>query len=78
MKKLFALWYMNFLFIGALFAQTETVDEVNWPVIIILIVIAGAEIVLRAIPGAKWTGLLGLVINLLKFLSDWLNNKEEN
>ena len=78
MKKLFALWYMNLLFVGALFAQTKTVDEVNWPVIVILILVAGAEIVMRAIPGAKWTGVLGLVINLLKFLSDWLNNKGED
>ena len=78
MKKLFALWYMNLLFVGALFAQTETVDETNWAVIVILIIIAGAEIILRAIPCAKWPGLLGLVIILLKFLSVLLNNKEEN
>ncbi|MCH7826990.1 MAG: hypothetical protein IIC75_03280 [Bacteroidetes bacterium] len=77
--KAFSLAFMLMFISMSLCAQGGvSVDETNWPVIIILIVIAGAEIILRAIPGAKWTGVLGLVINLLKFLSDWLNNKEEN
>ena len=78
--KAFLLVFMLMFIPLLVFAQGigESGDETNWAIIIILIIIAGAEIILRAIPGAKWTGLLGLVINLLKFLSDWLNNKEEN
>ena len=78
--KAYSLFMLMMFVSMSVFAQGVGVegDETNWAVIVILSLVAIAEIVLRAIPGAKWTGLLGLVINLLKFLSDWLNNKEED
>ncbi len=76
MKKLLVLSFLMILFIGSLFAQGEApVEETNWVLIIIAGVIAVIEIIGRAIPNKNVTGILGLIINLLKQISDYLNNK---
>ena len=53
-------------------------DETNWPVVIIGIVITIIEIVMRTIPNIKVTGIIGLVINLLKSISDYLNRGKDD
>ncbi len=53
-------------------------DETNWPVVIIGIVITIIEIVMRTIPNQKFTGIIGLVINLLKNISDYLNRSKDD
>lgn len=81
MKNLFKRVFVRIYFLILLlipfvvFAQTDSGDETNWVGVIIGALIAVAEIVLRAIPNPKFTGIIGLVINLLKVVSDWLNNK---
>lgn len=53
------------------------VDDTNWIVVIIGAVIAVAEIVARSVPKESVKGLIGLVIDILKNVSDYLNNKEK-
>jgi len=79
MKKLLLLSFlMACLCSGMLFAQgVELAEETNWPLIIIAGIIALAEVALRAFPDKNFTGLIGLIINLLKLGSDYLNNKSD-
>ncbi|MHA2182224.1 MAG: hypothetical protein ACXAAH_12465 [Promethearchaeota archaeon] len=78
MKKVLFNLFMFALFMFAfvpVFAQVEPTEPTNWVVIIIGAVIAVIEIIMRAIPNPKTTGIIGLIINLLKQVSDYLNNK---
>ena len=78
LKNLIVGWAFLMMFILSpiyLFAQDGGVDEINWPVWIIGIIVTVAEVVLRTIPNPKITGIIGLVINILKVISDYLNNK---
>ena len=78
MKRLLLLSLLMIGFAGSLFAQGEVVaNTINWPLLIIMGLIAVAEVALRAFPDKNFTGLIGLVINLLKQGSDYLNNKSE-
>ena len=78
MKKLILLSFLMIGFVGSLFAEgVEIAEETNWPLIIIAGIIALAEVALRAFPDKKFTGLIGLIINLLKLGSDYLNNKSD-
>lgn len=59
------------------FGQVDVpAEEVPLAVIIIGVIVAGAEVVLRLIPKKSWTGILGLIINVLKMASDWLNRED--
>ena len=40
------------------------------------LVIAVSEAVLRVIPGKKYTGIIGAIINILKIVSDYFNRKK--
>ena len=55
--------------------DTPTGDDTNWVVVIIGAVIAVAEIVMRSVPKESLKGLIGLLIDVLKNISDYLNNK---
>jgi len=78
MKRSLLLSFLMIGFAGSLFAQgVGVVDETNWALLIITILIAVAEVVFRAVPDKKFTGPIGLLINLLKVASDYLNNKSE-
>ena len=80
MKKFLGL--LVALFFVAIWAATgQAIEEVpaestgvDW-VVIIGVAVGVIEIVARAIPNPKWTGLIGLLINVLKDVSEWLNNK---
>lgn len=76
MKNLILLSLL-FIAITAQAQTTEAADETNWPVLIIGIVITVVEIVARAVPNPKITGLIGLAVNLLKNISDYLNRGDK-
>ena len=77
MKRLLLLSLLMIGFVGSLFAQGEVVveDNTNWALLIITGLVALAEVGLRAFPNKNITGIIGLIINLLKVASDYLNNK---
>ena len=60
-----------------LFAQGVQTGDTNWPVTIIGIIIVVVEIVARSIDNPKVTGVIGLVINVLKNISDYLNRGKQ-
>ena len=68
---------MMFVSVAAMAQGDVPGDETNWPVVIIGIVITIIEIVMRTIPNTKVTGIIGLVINLLKSISDYLNRGKD-
>jgi len=55
------------------FAQGVETSETNWPVVIIGAIIIVVEVIARSIDNPKVTGLVGLAVNLLKNISDYLN-----
>ena len=73
------MFMLLMLFMAAplfLYAQDGGTDETNWAVIVISALVLVAEVVARAIPNPKVTGIIGLVINLLKNVSDYLNREK--
>lgn len=56
-------------------AQAEA-TEIDWPILVAGIVLAVLEVAGRAIPDPKWNGPIGLLINLVKLVSDYLNRKK--
>ena len=40
------------------------------------LIIVVSEAVLRLIPDKNWTGLIGVIINLLKVVSDYFNREK--
>ena len=71
------LMFLVFMIALPVMAQGEIpVEDPNWVIIIITAVIAVIEVIGRAIPG-KFNGIIGLIVDLLKYVSDYLNREEK-
>jgi hypothetical protein len=63
----------------SVFAQDDSPIPPNvgeWLPYIIAIIVAVFDVVARLIPKGSWKGIVGLIIDVLKWVSDTLNRKE--
>jgi len=78
--KIFFCFILMF-FTSALFAQTEPAVPVNvWHTIwaVVIPIIAGLyEVIVRIIPSVKNYSFIGKIIEILLWLSNFLNNKKK-
>ena len=76
MKKILMFSLLMIVFLPLLAQVDGTVEKTDWVVIIVTSLLGIIEVVGRWIP-SKFNGITGLVIDLLKGLSDYLNRDKK-